>query len=188
MPHSPTLRFVPAAVVLVLVLGSAAAAGHQEKPRAADDARVGHLLDVGSVLSSPRRALDAACALARSEVPIAGDAGCAFEDEIAIEPPTAVVPGEDEPPLATFEVEARDLWFSPAELTVSGSGSSTIRLENAGRVVHNLTVDELGIVIVVTAGGAGAAIVADVRPGTYAFYCSISGHREAGMEGVLTIQ
>ena len=56
------------------------------------------------------------------------------------------------PPPATVEVEARDLWFKPAALTVSGSEHWTIRLKNAGRVVHNLTVDELGIVIVVTAG------------------------------------
>ena len=161
MPHDPTfIRFVPAAVMLVLALRSAAAASQPETLRPSDDARAGH-------------SLDAASAPVRSEVPIAGDAGCAFEDE---------------PPLATFDVEAQDLWFSPSELTVSGSESSTIRLENAGRVVHNLTVDELGIVIVVTAGGAGAAILADVDPGTYAFYCSISGHREAGMEGTLTVQ
>lgn len=101
---------------------------------------------------------------------------------------TAVATGEGEPPLATFDVEARDLWFSPTELTVSGSGHLTIRLENTGRVAHNLTVDELGIVIVVTAGGTGEAVLTDVEPGTYAFYCSISGHREAGMEGTLTIQ
>jgi len=100
----------------------------------------------------------------------------------------AVAPGEDDPPLATFDVEARDLWFSPAELTVSSSGSATIRLENAGRVVHNLTVDELGIEIVVTRGGRSEVILTDAEPGTYAFYCSISGHREAGMEGTLVIQ
>ncbi len=64
-------------------------------------------------------------------------------------------------------MEARDLWFTPAALTVSSSEHWTIRLKNAGRVVHNLTVDELGIVIVVAAGEVGEATVTDIEPGTY---------------------
>lgn len=87
-----------------------------------------------------------------------------------------------------FAVEAGDLWFRPADVTVTSSGSSTIRLENSGRVVHNLTIDELGLEIVVTARGTGEAVLVDPVPGTYEFYCSVSGHREAGMVGTLTVE
>ncbi len=89
---------------------------------------------------------------------------------------------------AALTVKAGDLWFRPAEVTVASSGSSTIRLDNAGRLVHNLTVDELGIQIVVAPRGAGEAILVDPSPGVYEFYCSVSGHREAGMVGTLIVE
>jgi plastocyanin len=121
--------------------------------------------------------------------------------EIAFEPPpTAESPGTDAGEVdaiprsaseacgATLTIEAADLWFRPAEVTLASSGSSTIRLENNGRVVHNLTVDELGLQIVVTARSSGEAVLVDPSPGTYEFYCSVSGHREAGMVGTLTVE
>ena len=88
----------------------------------------------------------------------------------------------------SFTVEARELSFSPSELTIPASGTSTIVLHDFGALAHNFTVDELRIQIVAPPGRTGEATLLDPAPGTYQFYCSISGHKEAGMVGTLIVR
>jgi uncharacterized cupredoxin-like copper-binding protein len=87
----------------------------------------------------------------------------------------------------TVTVVARDLTFTPRQLAAD-NGSIMITLQNAGRVVHNLTIDELGVRVVVSPGRKDSVTLSAVPPGTYAFYCSVSGHRQAGMSGTLTVK
>jgi uncharacterized cupredoxin-like copper-binding protein len=51
---------------------------------------------------------------------------------------------------------------------------------------HDFTIDELDVQLLM---GANETVEGtfEARPGTYTFYCSIPGHREAGMEGTLTV-
>lgn len=87
----------------------------------------------------------------------------------------------------TIEVEARDPYFSPTEVGLPAMASVRLVLTNAGYVTHNLTVDELGIQLVASRGGTAEVTLDGLAAGTYAFYCSVSGHREAGMEGTLRV-
>jgi uncharacterized cupredoxin-like copper-binding protein len=90
-------------------------------------------------------------------------------------------------PAAVVTITAGDVWFKPKELTISSDGATTIRLEDKGVVVHNFTVDELGILTVAQPGRSSETTIVDPPPGVYQFYCSVSGHRDAGMVGTLTV-
>jgi plastocyanin len=85
-------------------------------------------------------------------------------------------------------VQAFDLGFRPTEITLPATGSMRLVLDNTGGLVHNLTVDALSIQIVASRGRSNEAVVTDPPPGTYEFYCSVSGHKLAGMVGKLIVR
>ena len=70
------------------------------------------------------------------------------------------------------------------------AGQVTIEMENPSSVPHNVSIDGRGVDEegrTVEQGGT-STVTADLRPGEYDFYCSVSGHREGGMEGRLTVR
>jgi plastocyanin len=67
----------------------------------------------------------------------------------------------------------------PAELP---SGRSVLAIDNVGDAPHDLTVEGVDGATVGAAGGELTAGEVTLEPGTYTVYCSVSGHREAGME------
>lgn len=70
------------------------------------------------------------------------------------------------------------------------SGTVTIAFANASPLPHNLTVAQGTTVLGATPTfqGATKTLTLKLAPGTYVFYCSVPGHRQAGMEGKLTVQ
>ncbi len=84
-------------------------------------------------------------------------------------------------------VQAGDLWFKPERIEASGGAALNITVRNDGEVFHDFTIDELDLMIDVEAGDTVTAGLADVKPGTYDFYCSVPGHAQAGMTGTLVI-
>ncbi len=71
------------------------------------------------------------------------------------------------------------------------AGDDTIVFKNPSAVPHNVAIeDSSGKTIVesetITKGETSDKV--ELEAGTYTFYCSIPGHREAGMEGTLTIE
>jgi plastocyanin len=71
------------------------------------------------------------------------------------------------------------------------AGSVTINFDNKQPLQHDVKVEdssgkELGGTDLVSSGSATATV--DLQPGTYTFFCSVPGHREAGMEGTLTVK
>jgi plastocyanin len=70
-------------------------------------------------------------------------------------------------------------------------GNLTIDYDNPSPVPHSIAVaTSNGNVLGETQPGAGATQtlqLSDLKPGKYVFYCTVPGHREAGMEGDLTV-
>jgi plastocyanin len=69
------------------------------------------------------------------------------------------------------------------------AGTVTITFTNNSPVEHNVTVAEGAKVLGATPTfkGASKTLTLTLKPGKYVFYCSVPGHRQAGMEGTLSV-
>ena len=69
------------------------------------------------------------------------------------------------------------------------AGSVTITFENASPLEHNVTLTQVRKVLGATPTFTNGtrSVTLNLKPGTYTFYCSVPGHRQAGMEGTLKV-
>lgn len=80
------------------------------------------------------------------------------------------------------------LEFDPSE--IEASPGQTILFINEGFLPHDFNVDELDMHTALLNNGEEEEITVpdDAESGSeYAYYCSVAGHREGGMEGTITI-
>lgn len=94
------------------------------------------------------------------------------------------------PPVAgarTIEIEATDFAFNPAEISLRAGEVVNLTVVNRGTTVHDLVVPAAGIWLVVPAGRSVTTGFRADRLGEYEFYCSVPGHREAGMTGKIVV-
>ena len=80
------------------------------------------------------------------------------------------------------------LKYEETDLTAK-AGSVTIDFTNMSSVPHNVMIDGNGAsggTDTITSSSASATV--DLQPGTYTFFCSVDGHRAAGMEGKLVVK
>ena len=71
------------------------------------------------------------------------------------------------------------------------AGTVTFNFTNESATPHDFIVEDetgndLGGTEVIT--GDSTSVDIDLEPGEYTFYCSVDAHREAGMEGPLTVE
>jgi len=71
------------------------------------------------------------------------------------------------------------------------AGKVSIAYENKSPIEHNLTIESssgASIGATPTFQGGSKTLTVTLKPGTYKFFCSVPGHRQAGMEGTLTVK
>jgi plastocyanin len=103
----------------------------------------------------------------------------------------SATPPADSSALKLVAEDKAGLKFDKSELTAA-AGEVTITMDNpdGNGMPHDVAIEGEGVQEageVVQPGGT-SEVSADLKPGTYTFYCSVGQHRRAGMEGTLTVQ
>jgi uncharacterized cupredoxin-like copper-binding protein len=90
-----------------------------------------------------------------------------------------------------FEANPEGQLMFTAMTATGKAGNDTIDFKNPSSVPHNVAIeDSAGKTVAETktiAKGETSTMV-ELEAGTYTFFCSVPGHREAGMEGTLTVK
>jgi plastocyanin len=70
------------------------------------------------------------------------------------------------------------------------AGKVTLTMDNPSDIPHAVSIEGNGVdVDGKTVGKGGKSVAsADLKPGSYEFYCPVDGHKAAGMEGKLTVK
>jgi plastocyanin len=71
------------------------------------------------------------------------------------------------------------------------AGEVTVEFNNPQSLTHDVAIEgpsgeEVGKTELIAKGSDSTTV--NLKPGTYHFYCTVPGHREAGMEGTLTVK
>ena len=118
--------------------------------------------------------------------------------------------GASQQAVTEITVEATDFTYDPVSITVPAGQPVTLTLKNTGKVEHDFVIDNINVANV-EASDSGPAehhqmsqpeydlhFFAKARetavlqftamePGEYEIFCSIEGHKEAGMIGELIV-
>jgi len=95
----------------------------------------------------------------------------------------------------TTTVALDEFTIEPKDLTVSRG--ATLDVKNDGAIAHNLTIEkgpdptEKSQKLAGTStflGGKSEKLDVKLAPGKYAMVCTVSGHRDAGMVGTITVK
>ena len=89
----------------------------------------------------------------------------------------------------SLQADQSQLKFDKSTLSAK-PGKVTIVMQNPSALPHDVAIEGNGVDVTgktVNQGGTSTA-TANLKAGTYTFYCSVDNHRQAGMEGTLTVK
>lgn len=91
----------------------------------------------------------------------------------------------------SFEADPSGNLAFTTDSATAKAGKVTVQFTNQSSVPHDVAIEDEGGETVgqteTLAEGEDSTSV-NLKPGEYTFYCSVPGHREAGMEGTLTVE
>jgi plastocyanin len=109
---------------------------------------------------------------------------------------TKPTPGKQAQPTAKGPGGTLKLGADPTQIAYdteslsSKPGRVTIDFNNPSQISHDVAIakgsQEIAKSNLIAQGSTAVSV--DLAPGKYVFYCTVPGHREAGMEGTLTVK
>ena len=122
----------------------------------------------------------------------------------------AACAGSSQPAETTIAIEVADFIFTPNNLEMTAGQPVKLTIHNASVLDHDFSILEIPLqgsaekiggmehdmgdtaaepeLHVAVGGGQSASLeFTPTKPGTYDFWCTVSGHKEAGMTGTLVV-
>lgn len=104
----------------------------------------------------------------------------------------SVPEGQIPPEVREISVTATEFSFNPAIINIKAGEKVKIILKNEGRISHNFhfAIEDMLFGTETISGGQTTILefTAPADSSTYAFFCSMPGHRALGMEGNLKVE
>jgi uncharacterized cupredoxin-like copper-binding protein len=149
-------------------------------------------------MSGSAQAAVMAAALAAGAVAVAGCGGGGSNSAGSSSAPAASAPDSSAPSangggggkrLSLQADPSGNLRFDKKALSAN-AGKVTIVMKNPSQLSHNISIQGAGVNQMgqTVATGGTSTVSATLKPGKYTFYCSVPGHRQAGMFGTLTVK
>lgn len=87
------------------------------------------------------------------------------------------------------KVTAKEFAFEPREVKIKAGQPVRLVLENRGVIEHDIVLEKLGVKTATIQPGKTAELTFTPKAkGRYPIVCSVPGHKEAGMTGVLVVE
>ncbi|CAN5367850.1 hypothetical protein BH09CHL1_BH09CHL1_14560 [soil metagenome] len=130
------------------------------------------------------------CDLATTEADAAAAAGSTPAATVAAEAPATETATEAAAAAGAtaVTVTSGDLFFDPKEISIPANTDVQLTFTNNGALAHDFVIDALGVKTALLNPGESVTITINAAAGDYQFYCSVPGHKEAGMVGTLKVQ
>ena len=97
------------------------------------------------------------------------------------------LPAVSGPSAPRLELAATEMRYTPSTIAVDG-GDVPVVLHNGGIVIHDLRIEGKPSLLLEAAPGQTSTASWRLSKGRYQIFCSLPGHRAAGMEGVLDVR
>ena len=101
--------------------------------------------------------------------------------------PLSSIAGEASPQKVT--ITATEFALEPNPVTIDSGESVKLVMRNEGALAHNIKIDALGVTSdTIQTGKTATVSLRNPEPGTYTIYCTVPGHKQAGMKAKLEVK